>query len=84
MTKFNFEVGDAEKHLVSVNWSKIMKHVRIDVDGKAVVDEPDFSPAVRTYTFEVGDSEKHKVEVSAGMFSPLAAVVDGKQVDRHS
>lgn len=80
MSKFNFEVGEAEKHLVNVNWSKLMKRVRIDVDGKSVVDEPNFSPAVKKYTFDVGESEKHKVEVSAGMLSPLEVVVDGKPV----
>ncbi len=84
MTKFDFEVGENEKHMVKVNWSKLMKHVRIDVDGKAVVDEPDFSPAVRKYEFDVGESERHRVEVSAGMFSPLEVVVDGKPVKRQS
>lgn len=78
MSKFNFEVGDAEKHQVNVNFSKLMKRVRVEVDGQSVVDEPNFSPSVKKYEFDVGDVEKHKVEVSEGLFSPLKVVVDGK------
>ncbi len=84
MSKFNLEVGESEKHLVKVNWSKLMKRVRIEVDDKMVVDEPNFSPAVKKYTLDVGDSEKHKVEVSAGMFSPLEVLVDGKPVNNQA
>ena len=78
MAKFNFEVGETEKHLVNINWSKLMKRVRIEVDGQAVIDEPNFSPAVKKYAFDVGKSEIHKLEVSAGMFSPLEVGVHGK------
>jgi len=80
MSKFNFEVGDAEKHQVKVNFSKLMKQVHIEVDGQMVINEPNFSPAVKKYEFDVGESEKHRVEISEGLFSPLKVVVDGKQV----
>jgi len=80
MSKFNFEVGSDEKHHVYVNFSKLMKRVLIEVDGKAVVDEPNFSPAVKKFAFEVGESEKHMVEISEGLFSPLKVVVDNKPV----
>ena len=80
MSKYNFEVGEMEKHNVYVNWSKFMKRVRVEVDSKVIVDEPNFSPAVKKYAFDVGESEKHRVEVSAGLFSPFKVVVDGKTV----
>ncbi len=84
MPKYSFMVGESEKHSVNVNWSKLMKHVRIEVDGEPVVNEPNFSPAVKKYAFEVGETEKHKVEVSAGMLSPLEVIIDGKPLKQHS
>lgn len=82
MAKSTFEVGEKEKHLVSVDWDRVMKRIQIDLDGQKVVDEMHYSPGAKKFPLDVGSSEKHKVEVSVGMFSPMKVLVDGKPAKR--
>jgi len=39
MTKAKFEIGENEKHTIIVNASVLLKYIKIDVDGKKVVNE---------------------------------------------
>jgi hypothetical protein len=78
MTKVTFEIGETETHLPVVNYSWFWKHVTIELDGEKVVDEFHYSPLPKKFQFDVGRSEKHRVEISAGTFSPIKLVVDGK------
>lgn len=78
MGKSTFEVGEKEKHLVSVDLDRVMKRVQIYLDGQKVIDETHYSPLAKKFPFDVGDLEKHKVEVSVGI--QVKVTVDGKPV----
>jgi hypothetical protein len=82
MTKKTFEIGDTEKHLIIVNASIFWKHITIEIDRKTMVNEYSYSPAPKQYQFDVGTSEKHHVEISAGGFSSIKVVVDGKEAQK--
>ena len=43
MTKAKFEIGENEKHTIIVNASALLKYIKIEVDGKKVVNESSFS-----------------------------------------
>ena len=83
MSKEQFEIGEKEKHSLTVHTDRIMKTIRIEVDGQKVIDESIFSPAAKKFAFDVGTSEIHKVEVDFGMARwafgrKLTVLVDGK------
>ena len=85
MSKTKFEIGGKEKHSLTVDTDRIMKTIRIEVDGQKVIDESLFSPAPKKFAFDVGSSEVHKVEVDFGMTRwafgrKLTVLVDGKPV----
>jgi hypothetical protein len=82
MAKETFEIGETEKHLILVNASIFWKRITIDVDGKTMVNEYSYSPAPKQYQFDLGTSEKHHVEISAGGFSSIKVVVDGKETQK--
>ena len=82
MTKVTFEIGEAEKHVMEVDWSLFMKHLVIKLDGEKVVDKFHYSPAPETFHFDVGNNEMHQVEISAGGFSPIKVYVDGKATQK--
>ena len=88
MAKASFEVGDREKHTLTVDRDWVMKKTRIELDGERLVDEYYYSPLGKTYSFDVGSSEVHKVEVSVGRFSykgrEVKVFVDGKPARRSS
>ena len=79
MTKAKFEIGETEKHTVIVNASALLKFIKIEVDGKKVVNEANFQPSAKKFELDVGSSEKHHLEISAGPFSPIKLFVDGKE-----
>jgi len=81
MAKENFEIGDKEKHLLTVDVSIFWKKIKIELDDEKLVDKGHFTPGPEQFTFDVGTDEKHKVEVSAGGFSPTKVLVDGKEVE---
>jgi hypothetical protein len=83
MGKSTFEVGEGEKHSLTVDTDRVMKTIRIEVDGQKVIDESIFSPAAKKFAFDVGTSEVHKVEVDFGMARwafgrKMTVLVDGK------
>jgi len=85
MGKSSFEIGDREKHTLTVDRDFVMKHIRIELDGEKLADEYRYSPLGMKWSFDVGTSEPHKVEVSLGNFSyfhgrELKVLVDGKPV----
>ena len=66
MTKAKFEIGETEKHTIIVNATALLKYIKIEVDGKKVVNESHFSS--KEVPVGVGNSEKHHLEISAGPF----------------
>jgi hypothetical protein len=89
MGKSTFEVGEREKHSLTVDSDKLMKTIRIEVDGQKVIDESLFSPGAKKFALNVGSSEVHKVEVDFGMTRwafgrKLSVLVDGKPIQSSS
>ncbi len=82
MTKARFEIGENEKHIVTIHASPILKYIKIEVDGVKVVDEVNLQPLAKRFQLDVGDAEKHHLEISAGPFSPTHLFVDGKEVQK--
>ena len=82
MAKDTFKIGENEKHVILVNASIFWKRITIEIDGKTMVNEYSYSPSPKQYHFDVGTSEKHHVEISAGGFSSIKVVVDGKEVQK--
>ena len=87
MAKSSFEIGEKEKHTLTVDHDWATKHIRIELDGEKLADEYYYSLGAKTWPFDVGSSEVHKVEVRLGMALPLVAIfrrrelkvlVDGK------
>jgi hypothetical protein len=83
MTKATFEIGEKEKHNISVTASVVLKYIRIEVDGKRIINNLNFQPLPKNFELEVGNLEKHHVEISAGPFSPVHLLVDGKEVQKN-
>ncbi len=81
MADINYEIGDKEKHLLTVAVSVFWKKIRIQLDGEDLVNKGHFTPGPEQFTFDVGETEKHKVEVSAGGFSSTKVTVDGKEIE---
>jgi hypothetical protein len=52
------------------------------LDGEKVADEFHYSPMAKKFQFDVESSEKHRAEISAGEFSPIKLVVDGKAAQK--
>ena len=83
MSKLSFEVGDTEKHTLTVDHDWVMKRTRIELDGERLADDYHYSLLGKTYSFDVGSPEVHKVEVKLGRFSyfrgrEVKVLVDGK------
>ena len=78
--KSTFEVGEKEKHSLTVDWDRVMKRMHIKLDGEKLADEYHYSPLAKNSSFDVGSSEVHKVEVSLGMTLPLLAFVKGREL----
>jgi len=87
--KFRFEVGEGEKHSLTIDLNMVMKSIHIEVDGQKIVDDSLFSPGAKKFAFDVGSSEVHKVEVSLGMTRwafgrKVSVLVDGRPVQSSS
>ena len=83
MGKSKFDVGEGEKHSLTVDWDRVMKRMHIEVDGQKIVDEFHYSPGSKKFTFDVGSTEVHKVEVIVGTFRwifgrTIRVLVDGR------
>jgi hypothetical protein len=63
--QFSFEVGEHEKHVVSLDYNQMIGLLSISVDNREVVNELRmFSLSlVRTYEFMVGTEERHAVKI---------------------
>ena len=80
MAKSSFEVGEREKHTLTVDHDWATKHIRIELDGEKLADEYYYSLGAKTWSFDVGTTEVHKVEVSLGMALPLLAFVKEREL----
>ena len=80
MSKSSFEVGEKEKHILTVDRDPVMKHIRIELDGEMLADEYIYSLGAKKFSFDVGRSEVHKVDVILGMVLPLLAFVKGREL----
>lgn len=78
MAKANFEVGENEKHKVFVNSNPFLKYIRVEVDGKRVIDVVNLQPA-RKLELDVGESEKHHLEIILRALTPIRLLIDGKE-----
>ncbi len=83
MTKAKFGIGETEKHTVIVNASALLKYIKIEVDGKKVINETNLQPFSKKFQLDVGNSEKHHLEICAGPFSPIKLFVDGKAAQKN-
>jgi hypothetical protein len=63
--QFSFEVGEHEKHVVSLDYNQMIGQLSIAVDNREVINELRvFSLSlVRKYEFFVGTSERHAVRI---------------------
>jgi len=59
MTKAKFEIGETEKHTIIVNATALLKYIKIEVDGKKVVNESYFSSLPKKFQVEVLNTEKN-------------------------
>jgi hypothetical protein len=87
--KFNFDVGDRERHHIDVSDSWFSGRMRLMVDGAVVLTSLRlfaFSEPIRRYEIIVGSEEQHKVELQIEWQLPFPgfrkkkyrAIVDGK------
>ncbi|MGA2665350.1 MAG: hypothetical protein ABSF83_10435 [Nitrososphaerales archaeon] len=83
MARSSFEMGEKEKHTLTVDRDRVMKKTRIELDGEKLADEYYYSPLAKNWCFGAGISEVHKVEVGLGLTSHKGKVlVDGKPARR--
>jgi len=75
-----FEVGENEKHTITVAWSIFSKQLRIELDGEVVTSEWHLSLGATQVELDVGRSETHHVLVTAGGFHRTEVWVDGKKI----
>jgi hypothetical protein len=73
-----FEIGEKERHFITVDWDMFARRMTVELDGQTVFKGFVLSPFAKKFNLDVGTSEIHKVEVSAGIFSPIKVLVDGK------
>lgn len=76
-----FEIGQKEKHYVTVQWSILSKHLKIERDDAVIADKMHLTPSPEQVEFDVGASEPHHVLVIAGGFSATEVRVDGTKVE---
>lgn len=79
MSKATFEVGETEKHTVFVNANPLLKYIRVEVDGKRVVNVANFQPS-RKIELDIGDLEPHHLEIDIRALSPTRLFADGKEI----
>ena len=67
MTKAKFEIGETEKHTIIVNATALLKYIKIEVDGKKVVNESYFSSLPKKFQVEVLNTEKNYAALSGSV-----------------
>lgn len=75
-----FEIGETEKHIVTVDFSLLTKHLKVVLDGTEITDEWVLSPSGKKVEFDIGGSEPHHVLVVGGGFRHTEVFVDGTQI----
>ncbi len=80
MAKSTFEVGEKEKHTLTVDHDWLTKHILIELDGEKLADLHYYSLRGKTWSFDIGTSEVHKVEVRLGMTLPLVAIFKRREL----
>ncbi len=81
MSKARFEIGESEKHIISVNANPFLKFIRIEIDGERVVNVANFTPS-REFKLDVGNLEKHQVQINIRALSPIKLFVDGNDTQQ--
>ena len=76
-----FEIGENEKHYLTVDWSLLSKQLRIELDGEILVREWHLSPGAKRVELDVGHSEPHHVLVVAGGLHRTEVRVDGARIE---
>ena len=59
MSKAKFKIGEKEKHTIARNANLCLKCVRIEADGKRVIDVPNFIPS-RKLDLKSGEEKRVK------------------------
>ena len=80
MGKLTFEVGEREKHTLTVDHDWAMKRILIELDGEKLADEYYYSPLAKKFSFDIGSSERHTVEVGLGAALPIVSFVKRREI----
>jgi len=80
VSKEKFEIGEKEKHYLTVDWDMITKHIKIEEDDVVVVNKSHLSPLAKKFQFDIGSSEQHHIQIIVGQFHPVELKVDGEKV----
>lgn len=75
-----FEIGEKERHVITVETSLVSKFITIKMDGEPLIQDWHPSPFAKTFHFNVGSSENHHVELRVGAFTATRVLVDGNPV----
>jgi hypothetical protein len=81
MAKSTFQIGEKEKHTLTIERDHLMKKDIIMLDGEKLADKFSPWPGERKYSFEIGVAEKHKIEISVGKFEFPTVLADGKPIE---
>ena len=77
MPETRFEIGEKEKHLITVELEYVSKRIMVEQDGALVAEAWHPSPLAKKFEFDVGGSEPHHIEITVGAFHPAELKVDG-------
>jgi hypothetical protein len=77
MPNARFTVGENEKHEIYLQSSFWTGNIKVDVDGKRVVDGYNIG-LTKTVTFPIGEKEKHEVMIKMTPTNSFELYVDGK------
>jgi hypothetical protein len=84
MSKSTYQIGEKEKHTLTIERDHLMKKDIIKLDGELLTEKFSPWPGERKYSYEIGSAEKHKVEVGVGKFEYPTVLVDGKSIEGSS
>jgi len=79
MVNVSLQVGEKEKHAVSITACSLSENVKVSVDGNLICNTNVANPS-RSVQLEVGEQEKHslKVVLKEGIVCTLEIYVDDK------
>ncbi len=79
MPQAKFNVGESEKHEVLVQSSYWTGQIKVDVDGKRVIDSYTLG-FPKILDLEIGESEKHQIKIEVSENSAFGYYIDGQFV----